>query len=269
MTDQDLLAFLSFKNMGQRNMLYTGPIRETENAHIHPEPCVIPYGGMPSFPQPTYNNRTILPPSGSVTSFNPQHLPANHGPSPHGITQFNGPDHHHPTNNVFMTPGARIFPAAVNSGIQDQLAFSGVRGSFENGQFIDVFKRKNAEEFMGNIQYFYPTAGSSSSVVIPMNTEGPMMDGPPLVMEPTLIRNGRNRGSGAIGVDPVLAHNSSHLIPGNYSGQPLQAVPNPWLDQQFRGNGNDGGAFSWNHGHGIPYPQGNIYEFIYNNRKTS
>ncbi|KAI3774963.1 hypothetical protein L1987_49529 [Smallanthus sonchifolius] len=129
---------------------------------------------------------------------------------------------------------------------------------FENGQFIDVFKRKNAEGFLGNIQYFYPTHGSSSSSAVPMNTEGTMMDGPSLVMEPAVHRSGRNRGSGAIGVDPVLAHSSSHLIPGNYGGQPLQTVPNPWLDQQFSGNGSDGGAFSWNHGPSIPYLQGPI-----------
>ncbi|KAI7750405.1 hypothetical protein M8C21_013422, partial [Ambrosia artemisiifolia] len=239
--------------MGQRNMLYTGPILETEHGHIHPEPCVVSYGGMPSFPQPSNNNRAILPPSANQTSFNPQQLPEYHGPLPHGITQFNGldhPPHHHPANNVFMTPtGAQVFPAPINHGIQDQLAFSNIRGSFENGQFFDVFKSKNAEGFPGNSQYFYPTPGSSSSVPIPMNTEGTLMG-----MEPMVHRSGRNRGSGAIGVDPLLAHSSSHLIPGNYGGQPPQAVP--WLDQQFCGNGGDGGAFLWNHGPNIPYLQG-------------
>ncbi|XP_076882514.1 uncharacterized protein LOC143530995 isoform X2 [Bidens hawaiensis] len=181
--------------MGQRNMLYTGPPLETEHGRIHPEPSVVPYGGLPSFPQPTNNNLTILP------GFNPQHLPENHGPLPPGITQFNGPDHphshphlHHPANNVYMTPnGARVFQPAINHGIQNP--------------FIDVFKRKNAEGFPGNMQYFYPTPGSSSS--------------------------------GAIGVDPVLAHNSGHLIPGNYGGQHIQTV-------------------LWNHGPGLPYLQGPI-----------
>ncbi|KAK9060439.1 hypothetical protein SSX86_021143 [Deinandra increscens subsp. villosa] len=244
--------------MGQRNMLYTGPILDTEHGHIHPEPCVVPYGGMQNFPQPT-NNHAILPPSGSRTSFI-QHLPENHGPLPHGITQFNSldPHHHRPANNVFMTPnGVRVFPVGINHGIQDQLSFPSVHGSFENCQFMDGFKRKNAEGFAGNIQYFYPAPGSSSSVAIPMSTEGTMMDGPSVVMEPTVHISGRNRGSGTIGVDPVLAHSNNHLIPGNYGGQPIQAVPNPWLDQQFCGNGNDGGAFSWNHGPGIPYLQGN------------
>ncbi|KAK9078218.1 hypothetical protein SSX86_002275 [Deinandra increscens subsp. villosa] len=250
----------SFKNMGQRNMLYTGPILETEHGHIHPEPGVVPYGRIPSFPQPTNSNRTILPPSGNRTSFNLQHLPENRA-LPHGITQFKGLDHHthHPANNVIMTPaGPRVFPAATNHGIQDQLPFSSIRGSFEDGQFIDVFKRKNAEGFPGNNQYFYPTHGSSSSIAIPMNTEGTIMDGPSLVTEPTVHRSGRSRGSGAIGADPVLAHSSRHLNPGNFGGQPLQAVPNPWLDRQFCGNGSDGGAFLWNHGPGIPYLQGPI-----------
>ncbi|KAI3712090.1 hypothetical protein L1987_70639 [Smallanthus sonchifolius] len=135
-----------------------------------------------------------------------------------------------------MTPaGARVFPVATNHGMQDQLPFPSVHGSFENGQFMDGFKRKNAEGFLGNIQYFYPTPGSSSSAAIPMNTEGTMMDGPSLVMDPAVHRSGRNRGSGAIGIDQVLARGSSHMIPGNYGGQPLQAVPNPWLDQQFCG----------------------------------
>ncbi|KAI3716237.1 hypothetical protein L6452_23439 [Arctium lappa] len=259
--------------MGQRNMLYTGPMLETEHGHLHPEPCVLPYGGMPSFPQPT-NNHTILPPPGNRTSFNPQHLPENHGPLPHAITQYNGVDHHRPANgieynNIFMTPsGARVFPVAINHGIQDQLPFSSIRGSLERNdvQFMDglngAFKRKNAEGFPGNIHYFYPAPGSSSSVGIPMNTEGiPDYRGGndvPLVMEAAVHRSARNRGSGAIGVDPGLAHSSSHLIPGNYGGQPLQAVPAPWLDQQFCGNGSDACAFSWNHAPGMPYLQGPI-----------
>lgn len=229
-------------------MLYTGPMLETEHNHLQPEPCIIPYGGIPSFPQPTNNNHTILPPPGTLTTFNPQHLPENHIPLPHGITQYNHHHNHHhhphPANNVFMTPptpGARVFPI---HGMQDQLPFPS-RGGFENGQFVDGFKRKNAEGFVGNIQYFYPVPGSSSSSVgVPMNNEGTMMDGQPLV---NVVRN---RGSGAIGVD--------HLIAGNYGGQPLQPVPNPWLDQQFCGNGGDAGAFSWNHGPGIPYLQGPI-----------
>ncbi|KVH93098.1 Zinc finger, RING/FYVE/PHD-type [Cynara cardunculus var. scolymus] len=257
--------------MGQRNMLYTGPMLETEHSHLHPEPCVLPYGGMPSFPQPT-NNHTILPPPGNRTSFNPQHLPENHGPLPHGITQYNGVDHHRPANgieynNIFMTPsGARVFPVAINHGIQDQLPFSGIRGSLErnDAQFMDglngAFKRKNAEGFPGNIHYFYPAPGSSSSVAIPMNADGiPDYRGGndvPLVMEAAVHRSARNRGTGAIGVDPGLAHSNSHLIPGNYGGQPLQAVPAPWLDQQFCGNGSDACAFSWNHAPGIPYLQG-------------
>ncbi|KAF5778262.1 putative transcription factor C2H2 family [Helianthus annuus] len=234
--------------MAQRNILYTGPILETEHGPIHPEPCVVPYGGIPSFPQPT-NNHTILPPSGNRTSFNPQHMPETHGPLPHGITQFNGLDHlHHPANNVFMTPaGARVFPVHA---MQDQSPFFNIRGTLENCQFVDGFKRKNAEGFPNNVQYFCPTVGSSSSA---MNTEGTMMDGPSLVMEPPVHRSGRNRG-----VDPVLTHSSGHLIPGNYGAHPLQAVPNPWMDQPFCGNGNDGGAFSWNHGPGLPYLQGPI-----------
>ncbi|KAD6794518.1 hypothetical protein E3N88_05414 [Mikania micrantha] len=239
--------------MGQRNMLYTSPIPETEHGHINPGPCVVPYSGIPSFPQPTNNNCTISSPSGNGTSFNPQHLPEN-GPLPHAITQFNGLDHHphHPANNLFMTPTrARFFQAAINHGIQDQLAFSSIYGSIENSQVIDVFKRKNAEGFHGNIRYIYPTPGSGSSIGIPLNMEGTIMDGSSLVMEPMVHSNGRNMGSGAIGADPVIAHSCSHLIPGNYSGQPLQAVSNPWLGQQFCGNGGDGGAFSW----GMPYLQ--------------
>lgn len=259
--------------MGQRNMLYTGPILETEHGHLHPEPCVLPYGGMPSFPQPT-NNHTILPPPGNRTSFNPQHLPENHGPLPRAITQYNGVDHHRPANgieynNIFMTPsGARVFPVAINHGIQDQLPYASIRGSLERNdvQFMDgingAFKRKNAEGFPGNIHYFYPASGSSSSVGIPMNTEGiPDYRGGndvPLVMEGAVHRSARNRGSGAINVDHGLAHGSSHLIPGNYGGQLIQAVPAPWLDQQFCGNGGDACGFSWNHAPGIPYLQGPI-----------
>lgn len=229
-------------------MIYTGPMLETEHGQ--------PYGGIPSFnPQHLPENHTILPPPpGTRTTFNPQHLPENHAPLPHTITQYNNVDHHH---NVYMTPpGARVFPVAINHGIPDQIPFS-IRN---DGQFMDginvPFKRKNAEGFPGNVQYFYPAPGSSSLVAIPMNTEGGMMDGGGSFAIPEF--RGGNRGSGGIGVDPVLAHSSGHLIPGNYGGQPMQAVPAPWLDQQFCGNGGDSGAFSWNHAPGIPYLQGHI-----------
>lgn len=225
-------------------MIYTGPMLETEHGHLHPEP----YSGIQSFPQPS-NNITILPPPGNRTTFNPQHLPENHVPLPHTITQYNSIEHH---QNLYMTPpGARVFPVAINHGIQDQIPFS-IRGSFDGGQFMDGinggFKRKNAEGFPGSIHYFYPAPGSSSSVAIPMNTEGGMMDGGSFAIPE--FRG--NRGSGGIGVDPVLAHSSGHLIPGNYG------VPAPWLDQQFCGNGGDSGAFSWNHAPGIPYLQGHM-----------
>ncbi|CAH1425696.1 unnamed protein product [Lactuca virosa] len=244
--------------MGQRNMVYTGPILETEHGHLHPEA----YGGIPSFnPQRLPENHTILPPlPGNRTSFNPQHLPENHAPLPHTMTQYD----HHP-HNVYMTPpGARIFPVAINHGIPDQIPFS-IRGR-NDGQFMDgigingAFKRKNAEGFPGNIHYFYPAAaaGPSSSVAIPMNTEGGMMDGGSGSGSFGIpeFRGGNRGGSGGIGVDPVLAHSSGHLIPGNYG------VPAPWLDQQFCGNGGDSisGAFSWNHAPGLPYLQGHMNE---------
>ncbi|KAL4589044.1 hypothetical protein LXL04_001946 [Taraxacum kok-saghyz] len=206
--------------MGQRNMIYTGPMLETE-----------PYGGIPSFnpQQHLPENHTLLPPPplpGTRTTFN--HLPETHAPLPHTITQY---DHHH-NHNVYMTPpGGRVFPVAINHGIPDQIPFSIPRN---DGQYMDgmngTFKRKNG----GSIQYFYhhhhPAHGASSLVAVPMNAEGGMMD------------------SG------VLGHGSGHLIPGSYG------VPAPWLDQQFCGNGGggDSGAFSWNHAPGIPYLQGHI-----------
>lgn len=236
-------------------MIYTGPILESEHVHLHPEP----YTAIQNFPQPT-TNITILPPPGNRTSFNPQHPPENHIPLPHTITQYNTTVDHH--QNLYMTPpGARVFPIPINHGIQDQIPFS-IRGTFErndgSGQFMDglnAFKRKNAEGYPGNIQYFYPAAGPSSSVAIPMNGEVRMMDGGSGSFAIPEFRGG-NRGSGGIGVDPVLAHSSGHLIPGSYGGQP--PIPAPWLDQQFCGNGGDSGGFSWNHAPGIPYLQGHI-----------
>ncbi|XP_071691919.1 probable E3 ubiquitin-protein ligase ZFP1 [Rutidosis leptorrhynchoides] len=233
--------------MGQRNLLYGGPMIETEQGHLQPEPCIVPYGGIPNFPQPT-NSHMILPPPTTRTIFNPQHLPENHGPLPHGIAQYNGLDRH-PSNNLFMTPSpnTRVYPVTFNHEMQNQLPFSNICGGFENGQFLDGYKRKN------NIQYFYPAPGSSSSVAI----DGTMMDGPPLVMDPAAAHISlRNRGSSAIGVEPVLAHSNSQLMPGNYDGQPFQAASNPWLDHRFCGNGGDTAAFSWNHGPGLPHIQG-------------
>lgn len=47
--DSGFTCNLSFK-MRQRNMVYTGPMIETEveHAHLQPEPCLIPYGPLPS-----------------------------------------------------------------------------------------------------------------------------------------------------------------------------------------------------------------------------
>lgn len=273
--------------MGQRNMLYTGPMIDMEmdqHAHLHAEPCV-PYGGITNFPQP--NGHTMLSPPGNISTFDSHHLPENHGAVPYGLTQYNGVENHHPGSNIALTPSStRIFPVPLNHGPHDQLPFSGNHGGFEvsadtygrNSHFMDgvggSFKRKNAEGISGNFQYFYPSAGSSSSVAVPMSarpleSDITMMDSASFaigeyrgndiqsVMEAGPHRSVRNR-SGAITVDSVLGHNGNHLMHGNYVGQPLPPVGTPWLDQQFCSNGGDAGTFSWNQAPGLPYLQGCI-----------
>lgn len=202
--------------MGQQNILYMGPMLDVESHHHrhhhHPEPCMVSYGGVTCFLQP-YNSHTILPLPGNRTTFDPRYLPENHGQLPYTITHYNG---EHCNTFMMPSPSASVFSVPPT---HDHLPFPNNHQIFERDRslFMDgsnrVFKR------------------SGSSVTLPMRSEG-------------------NRASGAMGFDfdPMVVHNSSHLVHG---GQLVQAVPTPWLDQH-----NATGGLSWNRAHGVPYMQG-------------
>ncbi|KAL7591756.1 uncharacterized protein LOC111890821 [Lactuca sativa] len=118
--------------MGQRNMVYTGPMidNEIEHAHLHPEPCAIPYNQITTFPLP-----------------NDHHLPV----PPPGITFMAAPP-----------PGARVIPIPVPvpvPGLHNQLTFPSNHG------FHGPFKGKITEVFPVNFQYFYPSPTSNPFMV--------------------------------------------------------------------------------------------------------
>ncbi|XP_024960458.1 probable E3 ubiquitin-protein ligase ZFP1 isoform X2 [Cynara cardunculus var. scolymus] len=227
---------------------------EPQQVHPHAEPCMVSYGGVTCYPQP-FNSRTIIPPPGNRTGFDPRYLPENHGWLPYVITQYNG-EH----CNTFMVPSG-VFPVPINQGVHDHLPFSNNHQIFERNRSLvmegpnDAFKRKNIEGFPRNFPGFYRTPGSSSSVA---TSEGTMMDATSygahndirLGMEGGLNRGGRNRATGVMGFDHVGVHNNNRLIHG---GQPTQTVPTPLLDQHGAN-----GAFPWNRAHGVPYLQGCI-----------
>ncbi|KAM7492563.1 hypothetical protein LguiA_035484 [Lonicera macranthoides] len=192
--------------MGQRNMLYTGPMNDSEmdqqgQGHLHPEPCIL-YGNVTNFPQP--NMHVILPTQGNRSNFDAHHLPDHPGSLSYGM--YNGIQHHHlagnldlpvaaPSNhyNMYMaTPpsGTRVFPVPLSHhGSHDQFQISRNHNEFSldsygsNNHFVDsvggTFKRKNAEGIPGNFQYCYASGGPSSSSVCPVNLESDvsLMDG--------------------------------------------------------------------------------------------
>ncbi|XP_043688955.1 probable E3 ubiquitin-protein ligase ZFP1 [Telopea speciosissima] len=169
-------------NMGQRNMLCTSQMFDTEihqlGQHpLHPEPCVF-LGNVADFPRS--NIYPVLSASGNTSNID------------NGMfyrAQYNGPQHHYPMANLdfggvpasnfydpYMIPssGSRMFPIPLNHGPTDRLPSSsnhgviGVSlGEYErNNHLMDdvrgAFKRKNAEGFPGNSQYANGSTSSSS-----------------------------------------------------------------------------------------------------------
>lgn len=212
--------------MGQRNMVYNGQMIDTEieHARLLPEPGVVPFGRIASFRQPNDH---------------PPQLGNIHGLLPSGIDS---------TTFMVAPPGARVVPVPMSPGLQNQLL---VPTNQVMDGFNGAFKGKIAGGFPVNFRYFYPAPGSSSFVV----PEYRGYDVIPVVMGPGNHRGPRNRPAGAIGLD----HPGVQLMPLSHGAQPqpLQVVPAPWLDPQFRGNAP-----------GIPYMQGytNGYQVMTTNR---
>ncbi|KVI10484.1 Zinc finger, RING/FYVE/PHD-type [Cynara cardunculus var. scolymus] len=212
--------------MGQRNMGFTGQMidNEIEHARLLPEPGVVPFGRIANFRQPNDH---------------PSQLGNVHGLLPSGIDS---------TTFMVAPPGARVVPVPISPGLQNQLL---VPTNQVMDGFNGAFKGKIAGGYPVNFRYFYPAPGSSSFVV----PEYRGYDVIPVVMGPGNHRGPRNRAAGAIGLD----HPGVQLMPLSHGAQPqpLQVVPAPWLDPQFRGNAP-----------GIPYMQGytNGYQVMTANR---
>ncbi|XP_028755546.1 probable E3 ubiquitin-protein ligase ZFP1 isoform X2 [Neltuma alba] len=168
-----------------------------------------------------------------------------------------------------------VLPLPSNHGAYDQLPASttfAVYGvSSDNFGRIssyadDVrasFKRKNAETVRGNFPHF--DASASSSVVPPdaRHSDGvTIMDTaslPPPQFRGNSIPSPMDLGPfGSLwsrSGESVMVHEHSHLIQGNYLGQPFQPVAPPWLDQQLNNSHSDGHATAWNQSLPMPYVQ--------------
>ncbi|GAV64031.1 zf-RING_2 domain-containing protein [Cephalotus follicularis] len=282
-------------NMGHRNMLCPSQMIDLEldqrgPGFLHPEPCGF-LRSVTNFPQPNFHN--TLAASGSTTNFDGRHLPESHDSALlYGMMQYDGVQHHRSVENhdlgvprsnfyiPYMPPSSnnRMFPVPPNYGSSDHFPsssnYSVVGVSADEygryGHLMDgdrgAYKRKNAEGVPGNFQYFNPSA-STSSFVIPLDTRLPdgvtapyampqyMLNGLP-VREVGSSRGVRNR-SGAPGLEPVLAHNHSQLIQGNYVDQPFPPAGFIWFDQQSSSNSGDGGASAWTQPPALPYMHGN------------
>lgn len=286
--DKKASRTIFFINMGQRNMhIIDLESDQRDQDYIHSEPCVF-YSAMTNYPQP--NVHTVVPPPGNASTFNLHHQPEHHeGAFFYGMPQYNqypaanvdlaGGSSSNLYNPYMIPPSApRDFPLPVNHGTHDQFSFSsthrvvgvptdsygrtnpyvdGVRGSF---------KRKTAEGLPWNFQYCDSLAGSSSSVAPvsarPLESDVTHTDTMPFVPPEyggnetsAIVESGsngsvRNR-SGVVGPDSVLAHNSNHLIQGNFVGQPFQLPSNPWL-------GLDVNSVTWNQASSVPYLHGSM-----------
>lgn len=263
--------------------------------HPHPEPTIF-YGSLPNYPHPNFHSMIPSPPNQCNFNFHhmperhnnaiyygmpqlngPHHQP----PVPNLDLAIGAPSGHY--NPYLPAPsGVRDFPVQVNHGTHDQLSLSNTHrvvgipteAYSRNIPYMESirasFKRKNAEGASGSFPYHNASAGPSSSIapVTTMAAESDitMLDAPFLPPEyggndPTLMiengpqRSARNRPR-MIGHEPILAHNTGHLIQGNFPGPPVQLPGNPWMDIQYGANHGDAGSFAWTHAP-LHYPHGN------------
>ncbi|KAI3466076.1 hypothetical protein Pfo_022739 [Paulownia fortunei] len=260
------------------------------HSRLPPEPCIF-YGSAVNFPQPNIHSMVPAPGNhcnfnihhmperhdsalfyGMPNVVQPQH------PATNLDLAIAAPSGHY---NPYLAPpsGIRDFPIQVNHGAHDQLSLSSAHRIVgiptdiygRNVSYMDSirgsFKRKTAEGTPGNYQYHNPSAGPSSSVApvtaMPAESEITLMDvasflppeygsnDPTSMVETGSQRSMRNR-PGIMGPESVLAHNTSHLIQGNFVAPPVQLPGNPWLDMHFGANNGDVGTFAWTHAP-LPY----------------
>ncbi|KAI3457406.1 hypothetical protein Pfo_014069 [Paulownia fortunei] len=189
--------------------------------------------------------------------------------------------------NPYLAPpsGIRDFPVQINHGAHDQLSLSSTHGIVgiptdsycRNIPYLDgvrgSFKRKNAEGAPLNYQYQNASAGPSSSVAPvtarPAESEITQTDAasflppeyggndPASIVESGSLRSVRNRAR-MIGPESVLAHNTSHVIQGNYVAPPVQLPNNPRLDMNFGSNNGDIGTFAWTQSPNLPYVHASV-----------
>lgn len=204
--------------------------------------------------------------------------PQHQHPAPNLDLAIAAPSGHY---NPYLAPpsGIRDFPVQVNHGTHDQLSLTSTHRVVgiptdtytRTIPYMDSlrasFKRKNAEGASGSYQYHNASAGPSSSVApvtaMTAESDGTLLDpasflppeyggnDPTLIVENGSQRSGRNRLR-MVGHESGVAHNTGHLIPGNFAAPPVQLPGNPWLDMHFGTNNCDIGTFAWTHPP-IPY----------------
>ncbi|XP_021719239.1 probable E3 ubiquitin-protein ligase ZFP1 [Chenopodium quinoa] len=254
---------------------------------IHPEPCIF-LGSTSNFPRSHINQ--VLPPSGSMNSFDLHHLPEHvvGRQSFYGMTQYN--QLNHPATNqpnfynghLEPASGSRVFPVPLNHGFVDQLPSSSNYGgnvvpfndhgriNYSAESVRELCKGKNSEGIPGNVMHFGASAGPSSSSAAPMtsshydsgsaSTEASLSlpdyrgNGSYPMME--AVSGARHR-SGAVGphMDSAMLHNyNNFIVQGNYGGQSFQPSSCSWLEQQSISNA---GGLPWSGPPMLPYYQGN------------
>ncbi|KAF5460950.1 hypothetical protein F2P56_020782 [Juglans regia] len=282
--------------MGHRNMLCTNQmigfgLDQNGQNYLRSEPCIL-FGANTSFAQP--NIRSMVSASGNTANVDLQYVEHCENAMIYAIPHYNGMQHHHnpdlgitPAANFYysyMTPssGGGVVPAPRSHGASGQLASSsnyGVMGVSadehgSNSHLVDDIrgpcKRKYAERTAGSFQRNDASSSSSSSVAL-LNSRHPdgvsVMDsssfdlsqyrgvGTPSLME-VGPQNSLGNRSGATGMDSLMVHDHSHLVRGNYMGQPFQPAGALWLEQQLSSNSSDGGTSVWNQPPAMPHMHG-------------
>lgn len=262
----------------------------------HPDPCIF-YASVPNFPQPNLQPDVPAPGSQHNFNTHPiaeRHdnavfysmLPYIGVQPLYPVASLHlavaAPSSHH---NPYLAPpsGTRDFPVQVNHGALDQFSLSTTHGIV--GIPTDSYcgnlpcmdgvggsaKRKTSE---GAPIYQHQNASSDlSSSVAPITARSAESDitqasgssylpleyggnDPASIVEHGSLARMRNSAS-MVGMQSVQAHNSNHVIQGNYIAPSVQLLGNPWLDSSFGANNGDTGTFAWSQSRNLLYGHGN------------
>ncbi|CAL0326533.1 unnamed protein product [Lupinus luteus] len=251
---------------------------QQNQGYFHSEPCIV-LRGSTSSSHP--NIRTMVSASGNTNNVASYYLQdAYDNTRGYGLAQYSGIQPQHtldmggaPAANIYysgMNPSSStgVFtPLALNHQASDQLPGSSsfaVSGSSSDNfgrssAFMDdvraPYKRKVAEGVRGNHQHFNAPASSSVAPPNARHADGVgMMDNASFSSRmPSLVEVGPHGSAWNRSSEPIMVHDHTHLIRGNYLGQHFLPAPPPWFEQQLN---NDGHTTAWSQPLPMPYLQG-------------